>query len=72
MRVEKSFNIGVNMAKFGYFTYYFWNENFWFPENINWTHFERDENTFIPHPEDLWIPFPIAIGLFLVRQLWER
>ncbi len=59
------------MAKFGYFTW-FWSEDFWFPENISWADFERDENTFIPHPEDLWAPLPIAVGLFILRQFWER
>ena len=70
--LELNNRVTVKMAKFGYFTSWLWDESFWFPENINWTHFERDENIFIPHPEDLWIPVPIAVGLFILRQLWER
>ncbi len=51
---------------------WFWSESFWLPENVNWSDFKRDETTYIPQPSDLWIPFPIALGLVLLRLIFER
>ena len=54
------------------FNKYFWDEDFWLPPNVTWKHLESDEHTFIPSFSDMWIPLPIAVGLFILRLLWQR
>ena len=54
------------------FNEWFWNDEFWLPENVTWEDFKSTETMFIPTMKDLLFPIPIAIGLFLVRLIWER
>ena len=54
------------------FNDWFWSEYFWLPKNVTWSDLERTETLFIPKPSDLWLPLPIAVGLFVLRLIWER
>ena len=54
------------------FSDWFWDEKFWLPPNNTWKDLERDDITWIPAASDLWVPFPLAIGMFLCRMIWER
>ena len=54
---------------------WFWNERFWLPAGKSWTDFKRSDEPgapFYPDFYDLWIPFPIAVGFFVARLIWER
>lgn len=49
-----------------------WSESFWLPPNTTWDVLSRNETVFYPDANDLWLPIPIAVGLFLIRLTWER
>ena len=63
---------------------WFWSESFWLPPTSTWKDLEAlpppswDETTnttvtgVYPNANDLYIPFPLAIALFVVRLIWER
>lgn len=50
-----------------------WSERFWFPENVTWADLERPppgvEYPLLGH---LQCALPLAVGVFLVRLLFER
>jgi len=53
----------------------FWNRTFWLPANRTWNDLKRSNtpgSPYYPDLYDLYIVFPIAVGLFLARLLWER
>jgi len=57
------------------FRAWFWNKTFWLPENRTWADLKRNNtpgSPFYPDIYDLNAAFPIAIGLFLARMIWER
>jgi len=57
------------------FRAWFWNKTFWLPENRTWADLKRSDepgSPFYPDLYDLVVILPIAVGLFLVRLLWER
>jgi len=49
----------------------FWSRHFWLPNNVTWDVFE-DSTIYLAKPRDLWVPFPLAVGLFILRLIWER
>ncbi|XP_066471861.1 ceramide synthase 5 isoform X2 [Tiliqua scincoides] len=52
-----------------------WNERFWLPANVSWADLEREgpgDGSFYPRPDHLLVVFPLAVGLFLLRRLFER
>ncbi|XP_028566602.1 ceramide synthase 5 isoform X2 [Podarcis muralis] len=52
-----------------------WNERFWFPANVSWADLERQDpgvGEVYPLPRHVWAAFPGALGLFALRQLFER
>jgi len=62
-----------NMAEAYYWLRdWFWNEYFWLPPSAGWADLQRNETTFYPDANDMFIPIPMAVGLFVVRLLWER
>lgn len=54
------------------FKNFIWAESFWLPPDADWSILKRNETVYYPAAEDLWIPFPMAIGLFIARLVWER
>jgi len=63
------------MDAYDAFRAWFWNKTFWLPENRTWADLSRSDapgSPFYPDLYDLLIVFPIAVGLFLARLLWER
>jgi len=52
---------------------WFWNPALWLPPNTTWEMLlDRTDGVYYPDFYDLWIPFPIALGLLTLRFLWER
>jgi len=51
---------------------WFWSEYFWLPPTVAWADLQRNETSFYPDASDMLIPIPMAVGLFVVRLLWER
>jgi ceramide synthetase len=54
---------------------WFWDRTFWLPANRSWDDLVRNNtpgSPFYPDFYDLWIPFPVAVGLFAARLVWER
>ncbi|XP_034963978.2 ceramide synthase 5 [Zootoca vivipara] len=52
-----------------------WNERFWFPANVSWADLEREDpgtGAVYPRPRHVLAAFPVAVGLFALRQLFER
>ncbi|KAE8293600.1 Ceramide synthase 5 [Larimichthys crocea] len=50
-----------------------WSERFWLPENVTWADLERPPpGVEYPRLGDMWYAFPLAVGVFLLRQLFER
>ena len=50
----------------------FWSKHFWLPADKTWDDVKRNETVFYPDANDLYYPIPMAIGLFLLRLVWER
>uniref|UniRef100_A0A3Q3XPZ9 TLC domain-containing protein n=1 Tax=Mola mola TaxID=94237 RepID=A0A3Q3XPZ9_MOLML len=50
-----------------------WSERFWFPENVTWADLERPPpGVDYPQLGHLVYAFPLAVGVFLLRLLFER
>jgi hypothetical protein len=54
------------------FKSWFWDKSFWLPATTTWDDLKRNETVFYPDANDLFIPIPIAVVLFVTRLLWER
>ncbi|XP_053149960.1 ceramide synthase 5 isoform X2 [Hemicordylus capensis] len=51
-----------------------WNERFWFPANVTWADLERegpDGEGSYPRPVHLLVAFPLAVGFYVLRWLFE-
>jgi len=63
----------INMAAIYYWLKeMFWSEYFWLPAETSWADLRRNETVFYPDASDMLIPIPMAVGLFVIRLLWER
>lgn len=51
---------------------WFWNERFWLPHNVTWADLKNTEEATFPQAEDLYLAFPLAFCIFMVRLLFER
>ena len=49
-----------------------WSEYFWLPPNVTWAHLESRPDIHIARPRELLYTFHIAIGLFILRIIWEK
>ncbi|KAI3357613.1 hypothetical protein L3Q82_016030, partial [Scortum barcoo] len=50
-----------------------WSERFWLPENVSWADLERPPpGVDYPRLGDMLCAFPLAVGVFLLRLLFER
>ncbi|XP_042200125.1 ceramide synthase 6 isoform X2 [Callorhinchus milii] len=54
------------------FSAWFWNERFWLPHNVTWADLKNTEGAEYPQASDLYLAFPVALAIFLVRLLFER
>ncbi|XP_032807537.1 ceramide synthase 6-like isoform X1 [Petromyzon marinus] len=51
---------------------WFWNERFWLPHNVTWADMRNPDGVTFPQAEDLYMAFPLALGIFVVRIIFER
>ncbi|XP_028681691.1 ceramide synthase 5 [Erpetoichthys calabaricus] len=52
---------------------WFWNERFWLPHNVTWADLaESEPGVEYPRASHLLSVFPLALGIFAVRMLFER
>lgn len=51
---------------------WFWNERFWLPHNVTWADLKNTEEATFPQAEDLYLAFPVAFCIFMVRLIFER
>lgn len=53
---------------------WFWNERFWLPHNVTWADLagEPDGGLQYPRASHVLSAFPLALGIFAVRLLFER
>uniref|UniRef100_A0A6J0TDM5 Ceramide synthase 6 isoform X2 n=1 Tax=Pogona vitticeps TaxID=103695 RepID=A0A6J0TDM5_9SAUR len=51
---------------------WFWNERFWLPPNVTWADLKNTEEATFPQVEDLYLAFPLAFGIFMIRMVFER
>uniref|UniRef100_A0A670XXC8 Ceramide synthase 6 n=1 Tax=Pseudonaja textilis TaxID=8673 RepID=A0A670XXC8_PSETE len=51
---------------------WFWNERFWLPHNVTWADLKNTEEATYPQVEDLYLAFPLAFCIFMIRILFER
>ncbi|KAM7097307.1 ceramide synthase 6 isoform 2-T2 [Ciconia maguari] len=51
---------------------WFWNERFWLPHNVTWADLQSTEEAAFPQAEDLYLAFPLAFCIFMIRLLFER
>ncbi|XP_075385588.1 ceramide synthase 6 [Tenrec ecaudatus] len=51
---------------------WFWNERFWLPHNVTWADLKNTEEATYPQAEDLYLAFPVAFCLLMVRLIFER
>ena len=49
-----------------------WSEYFWLPPTASWADLQRNQTVFYPAASDMFIPIPLAVGLLVIRLLWER
>ncbi|KAM6981924.1 ceramide synthase 5-like [Tautogolabrus adspersus] len=50
-----------------------WSERFWLPENVSWADLERPPpGVEYPRFKHMFIALPLAVGVFLLRLLFER
>ncbi|XP_042302445.1 ceramide synthase 6 [Sceloporus undulatus] len=50
---------------------WFWNERFWLPHNVTWADLKSTEEAAFPQVEDLYLAFPLALALFMLRMGFE-
>lgn len=51
---------------------WFWNERFWLPHNVTWADLKNTEEATFPQAEDLYLAFPLAFCIFMIRMVFER
>ncbi|MEE6472207.1 hypothetical protein FKM82_009535 [Ascaphus truei] len=52
---------------------WFWNERFWLPQNVTWADLaDTEAGEKYPRAGHMLTVFPIALGIFAVRLLFER
>lgn len=52
---------------------WFWNERFWLPHNVTWADLENPApGVEYPKAGHLFTALPLALGIFVVRILFER
>ncbi|XP_034989047.1 ceramide synthase 6 isoform X2 [Zootoca vivipara] len=51
---------------------WFWNERFWLPHNVTWADLKSTEEATFPQVEDLYLAFPLAFCIFMIRMVFER
>ncbi|XP_015272934.1 PREDICTED: ceramide synthase 6-like, partial [Gekko japonicus] len=51
---------------------WFWNERFWLPHNVTWADLKNTEEATLPQAEDLYLAFPLAFCIFMIRMVFER
>ncbi|KAG2459665.1 CERS6 synthase, partial [Polypterus senegalus] len=51
---------------------WFWNERFWLPHNVTWADLKNTEEATFPQAEDLYLAFPLAFCIFMIRLVFER
>ncbi|XP_077175925.1 ceramide synthase 6 isoform X1 [Paroedura picta] len=51
---------------------WFWNERFWLPHNVTWADLKSTEEATFPQAEDLYLAFPLAFCIFMIRMVFER
>uniref|UniRef100_A0A8C3RRS0 Ceramide synthase 6 n=1 Tax=Chelydra serpentina TaxID=8475 RepID=A0A8C3RRS0_CHESE len=51
---------------------WFWNERFWLPHNVTWADLKNTEEASFPQAEDLYLAFPLAFCIFMIRLVFER
>ncbi|XP_047457424.1 ceramide synthase 5-like [Mugil cephalus] len=52
---------------------WFWSDRFWLPENVSWADLEHPPpGVEYPRLRHILYAFPLAVGVFLLRQLFER
>uniref|UniRef100_A0A8D0GVH9 Ceramide synthase 6 n=1 Tax=Sphenodon punctatus TaxID=8508 RepID=A0A8D0GVH9_SPHPU len=51
---------------------WFWNERFWLPHNVTWADLKNTEEATFPQAEDLYLAFPLAFCIFMIRLIFER
>ena len=51
---------------------WFWNDDYWLPENVTWSDLESSEQAMYVKSTDLWYPIPAAFILIGLRYILER
>ncbi|XP_072435623.1 ceramide synthase 6 isoform X3 [Chiloscyllium punctatum] len=51
---------------------WFWNERFWLPHNVTWADLKSTDEATFPQAEDLYLAFPLAFCIFMIRLIFER
>ncbi|MBN3326383.1 CERS6 synthase, partial [Atractosteus spatula] len=51
---------------------WFWNERFWLPHNVTWADLKNTDEATFPQAEDLYLAFPLAFCIFMIRLVFER
>ncbi|XP_048367153.1 ceramide synthase 2 isoform X2 [Sphaerodactylus townsendi] len=51
---------------------YFWWDRLWLPANLTWAQLQDRDGEIHAKPSDLYITFPLAILLLILRHLFER
>ncbi|XP_043939422.1 ceramide synthase 5 [Protopterus annectens] len=55
------------------FSDWFWNERFWLPQNVTWADLvDPEPGVEYPKAGHILAAFPLALGIFVVRLLFER
>jgi len=62
----------TDKAKMAGILAWFWNERFWLPHNVTWADLQSTEEASFPQAEDLYLAFPLAFCIFMIRLLFER
>lgn len=62
----------ADKAKMAGILAWFWNERFWLPHNVTWADLQSTEEAAFPQAEDLYLAFPLAFCIFMIRLLFER
>lgn len=63
---------GSGQSKMAGILAWFWNERFWLPHNVTWADLKNTEEATFPQAEDLYLAFPLAFCIFMVRLIFER
>ncbi|KAK3592976.1 hypothetical protein CHS0354_023198 [Potamilus streckersoni] len=51
----------------------FWSEWFWLPKNVTWPDLENKvDGPYYPQVSDMYFPFPLALLIYVIRQIVER